>query len=92
MKSTGIVRKTDGLGRVVIPIELRRALGINDKDPIAIFVDDDEIILEKYKSNVACAITGEVTEENKVFGNGKIVLSKEGINILKREFFEETQS
>ncbi|MDO6657476.1 AbrB/MazE/SpoVT family DNA-binding domain-containing protein [Anaerobacillus sp. 1_MG-2023] len=85
MKSTGIVRKTDGLGRVVIPIELRKALGIEEKDPIAIFVDDDKIILEKYKSNLACAITGEVSEENKLFGNGKLVLSKEGINILKRE-------
>lgn len=85
MKSTGIVRKTDGLGRVVIPIELRRALGIEEKDPVAIFVDDDKIILEKYKSNFACDITGEISEDNKIYGNGKLVLSPEGVKILRQE-------
>ncbi len=48
MKSTGIVRKMDTLGRVVIPIELRRTLGIDVKDSIEIFVDRDTIILKKY--------------------------------------------
>ena len=48
MKSTGIVRKMDTLGRVVIPIELRRTLGIDVKDSIEIFVDEDTIILKKY--------------------------------------------
>lgn len=52
MKSTGIVRKTDTLGRVVIPIELRRTLGIDVKDSIEIFVDKDTIILKKY--NPSC--------------------------------------
>lgn len=41
MKSTGIVRKVDELGRVVIPIELRRTLNINEKDPVEIFVDKE---------------------------------------------------
>lgn len=45
MKSTGIVRKVDELGRVVIPIELRRTLGIKEKDALEIYVDDDRIIL-----------------------------------------------
>ena len=46
MKSTGIVRKVDELGRVVIPIELRRTLGISDKDALEIYVDDDKIVLK----------------------------------------------
>lgn len=48
MKSTGIVRQIDELGRVVIPIELRRVLNLETKDGVAIFVDNNRIILEKY--------------------------------------------
>lgn len=48
MKSTGIVRKVDQLGRVVIPIELRRNLDIDDKDSLEIYVEEDHIILKKY--------------------------------------------
>ena len=47
MKSTGIVRKVDELGRIVLPIELRRNLDINEKDALEIFVDDDKVILKK---------------------------------------------
>ena len=46
MKSTGIVRKVDELGRVVIPIELRRTLGIDEKDALEIYVDAEKIILK----------------------------------------------
>lgn len=49
VKSTGIVRKVDELGRVVLPIELRRNLDINEKDALEIFVDDDKIVLKKYE-------------------------------------------
>lgn len=49
MKSTGIVRKVDELGRIVLPIELRRTLGIQEKDRIEIFVDGESIILRKYQ-------------------------------------------
>ncbi|MGL4736697.1 MAG: AbrB/MazE/SpoVT family DNA-binding domain-containing protein [Cellulosilyticaceae bacterium] len=49
MKSTGIVRKVDELGRVVLPIELRRNFQINEKDSLEIFVDDEKIILKKYE-------------------------------------------
>lgn len=49
MKSTGIVRKVDELGRVVLPIELRRNLNIQEKDSLEIFVDDERIILKKYE-------------------------------------------
>lgn len=46
LKSTGIVRKVDELGRVVIPIELRRTLGISEKDALEIYVDGERIILK----------------------------------------------
>ena len=48
MKSTGIVRKVDELGRIVLPIELRRTLDIEEKDALEIYVEDDSIILRKY--------------------------------------------
>ena len=49
MKATGIVRKVDELGRLVLPIELRKVLGIEIKDSIEIFTEDDTIILRKYR-------------------------------------------
>lgn len=49
MKSTGIVRRVDELGRIVLPIELRRSLNINERDTLEIFVDDEKIILKKYE-------------------------------------------
>ncbi len=48
MKSTGIVRQLDTLGRIVLPVELRRTLGIELKDALEIFVEDDKIIMKKY--------------------------------------------
>ena len=59
MKATGIVRKVDELGRIVLPIELRRTLGIEIKDPIEIFVDNDFICLKKYQP--ACIFCGNAT-------------------------------
>ncbi|HLS90718.1 MAG TPA: AbrB/MazE/SpoVT family DNA-binding domain-containing protein [Limnochordia bacterium] len=56
MKSTGIVRKVDELGRVVIPIELRRTLQISEKDALEIYVDGEKIILKKYEP--ACIFCG----------------------------------
>ena len=60
MKSTGIVRKVDELGRVVIPIELRRTLGIDEKDALEIYVDEDKIILKKYEP--ACIFCGNAKD------------------------------
>lgn len=57
MKSTGIVRKIDDLGRVVLPIELRRTLKIDIKDLVQIFVEGDLIILKKYEP--ACIFCDE---------------------------------
>ncbi|MDU4852859.1 MAG: AbrB/MazE/SpoVT family DNA-binding domain-containing protein [Clostridioides difficile] len=57
MKSIGIVRKVDELGRIVIPMELRRTLGIAEKDAVEIFVDGEQIIMKKY--NPSCIFCGE---------------------------------
>ncbi len=60
MKSTGIVRKVDELGRVVIPIELRRTLDIQERDALEIYVDGEHIILTKYEPS--CVFCGGVEE------------------------------
>jgi transcriptional pleiotropic regulator of transition state genes len=49
MKSTGIVRRLDELGRITLPIELRRTLDVSERDPLEIFVDEGRIILQKYE-------------------------------------------
>ena len=67
MKSTGIVRKVDELGRIVLPIELRRTLDIEVKDPLEIYVSEDSIILKKYQP--ACIFCNNA--ENIVVYKGK---------------------
>ena len=69
MKFTGIVRRVDELGRIVLPIELRRTLDIEIKDPLEIYVEGDAVILKKYEP--ACIFCGEV-QDTKEF-KGKIV-------------------
>jgi transcriptional pleiotropic regulator of transition state genes len=64
MKSTGIVRKVDELGRIVIPKELRRNLSIDRKDPVEVFVEGDKIILRKY--NTRCSLCGSEEQLEKV--------------------------
>ena len=49
MKATGIIRKVDELGRIVLPIELRRVLDIAERDELEIFMENDRIILQKYE-------------------------------------------
>ena len=62
MKSTGIVRPIDSLGRVVLPKELRETLQISTKDPLEIFVENDKIILKKYSPCcIFCRNGDEVT-------------------------------
>ena len=60
MKSTGIVRKVDELGRIVLPKELRKMFDIDHKDPIEIYVDGDSIILKKYEP--ACIFCESATD------------------------------
>ena len=57
MKSTGIVRKVDQLGRIVIPMELRKTMDITEGDALEIFVDGEQIILKKYEPS--CVFCGE---------------------------------
>lgn len=67
MKSTGIVRKVDELGRIVLPIELRRTLDIAEKDSLEIYVDDNRIILKKYEPS--CVFCG--SSKNVILFKGK---------------------
>lgn len=69
MKSTGIVRKVDELGRIVLPIELRRTLNIAEKDSLEIYVDGSSIILKKYEP--ACVFCNDA--KNVVNYKGKNV-------------------
>lgn len=63
MKSTGIVRRVDELGRIVLPKELRDTLNIHEKTPLAIFVDGEDIILRKYgRSCVFCGTDNELLD------------------------------
>ena len=48
MKDTGVVRKLDELGRITLPMELRKSLGLKEKDAVQIFVDGERVILERY--------------------------------------------
>lgn len=56
MKSTGIIRKVDDLGRIVLPIELRRTLDISERDELEIYMENDHIILQKFEP--ACVFCG----------------------------------
>ena len=69
MKSTGIVRNVDELGRIVIPKEMRRTMNIKNSDPIEIFVEEDKIILKKYEK-CCCLCAGS---ENLVEFKNKLV-------------------
>ena len=79
MKSTGIVRKLDELGRITLPIELRRNLDVNERDPLEIFVDEYTIILKKY--NPADIFTGEM--DDLVEYKGKKVSKSSIIELAK---------
>lgn len=63
MKATGIVRKVDELGRIVLPIEMRRTLDIAEKDALEIYVEGASVILKKYKpSCIFCDTAKDVSE------------------------------
>lgn len=72
MKSTGIVRRVDELGRIVIPIELRNKLKIAEKDPIEIYVDGSSIVLRKYEET--CVFCG--SNKNVVEFKEKLICAK----------------
>ena len=69
MKSTGVVRKVDELGRIVLPISIRQIMDINEKDSLEIFTDDNKIILQKYQPS--CIFCNNA--DNIVYFSGKRV-------------------
>ncbi|HHT7155364.1 AbrB family transcriptional regulator [Bacillus thuringiensis serovar andalousiensis] len=80
MKNTGIVRKVDELGRVVIPVELRRTLGIAEGTAVDFHIYGENIILKKQEKS--CFVTGEVSESNIELLDGRMFLSKKGASEL----------
>jgi transcriptional pleiotropic regulator of transition state genes len=81
MKSTGIIRKIDELGRLVIPKELRESLDIKEKDSMEIFVEGDSIILRKY--NPSCYFCGNA--DNPIYFKGKLIC-RDCLSELNRTF------
>lgn len=80
VKSTGIVRKVDELGRVVIPIELRRSMGIGEADPLEIYTDGEKIILKRYQPGcVFCGNVGDI-----INFNGQIIC-KDCLKMIKEK-------
>lgn len=79
MKASGFVRKIDELGRIVLPIEIRKALQIEVKDPLEIFIDNGRIVLKKYEPGDF--FTGEM--ENLVEYKGKKFSKKTIIELAK---------
>lgn len=80
MKYTGIVRRIDELGRVVIPKELRRIRGIEAGDPIEIMVDGDMICLQKYKPANGCIICSGT--EQLMFVDGALICRTCGVKVV----------
>jgi AbrB family transcriptional regulator, transcriptional pleiotropic regulator of transition state genes len=85
VERTDMIRKVDGLGRIGIPAKLRREMNIEMSDEIEIFSEDDFVILKKFNSVRPCMVTGQVSEANQEFSDGKMVLSPEGVRTLLRE-------
>ena len=80
MKSTGVVRKVDELGRIVLPSEIRKILDINPKDAVEFFMDGDKIVIQKYQpSCIFCQTTDRV-----IFFKGKLICA-ECIEHLKKQ-------
>lgn len=72
MKSTGIVRRIDELGRIVLPIEIRKNLALASRDAVEIFVNEDTIVLKKYEP--ACIFCGSL--DNASLFKGRIICDK----------------
>jgi len=69
MKSTGIVRRIDELGRIVLPIEIRNTLDIKHRDAVEIFINDNQIILQKYEPT--CLFCGG--DQDITYFKGKLI-------------------
>lgn len=75
MKAIGIVRRIDDLGRVVVPKEIRRTLGIDEGDPLEIFVNGGQVILQKYQP--------ETEKEDVIASLKKLAVSEKNPNVLE---------
>ncbi|MBO5023041.1 MAG: AbrB/MazE/SpoVT family DNA-binding domain-containing protein [Clostridia bacterium] len=80
MKSTGVVRRIDELGRIVLPIEIRKNLSIDNRDAVEIFVENDKIILKKYEP--ACIFCGNA--DNVIMYGGKLIC-RDCVEAIKRD-------
>lgn len=87
MKPTGIVRRLDPLGRLCIPSEIRKMLDLEISNPLELFIDDEHIILKKHEPQNECILTGEVSSQNLILGDGSIILTPKAAELL----FEELQ-
>lgn len=93
MKATGIVRRVDDWGRIVIPKEIRRQLGISDGTPMELFTDKESIVFKKYtfectKERIK-ELENALYEDEAMFGNEKVRKAEEHIKALKEIFKED---
>ena len=86
MKSVGVVRKIDALGRVVLPIEIRRNLNLANEDCVEIFVEGDSVILKRW--NPTCVFCGS-TEQTKVYKEK--VICESCLNDITAGNFDENE-
>lgn len=89
MKATGIVRKVDDLGRIVLPRELRRIKQINEGDPIEIFVEDNLIVLHKYEPEISLVndiekLVSKLSRSDDFLSEEKKKMTKEIVSILRK--------
>ncbi len=69
----------------MVPVEMHKVLNINEKDPLEIYTDSENIILTKYAANIACLITSNITTKNKTYASSKIALSPRRAEILLKD-------
>src|SRR6478735_2470611 len=91
MKGLSTLRKIDAVGRIVIPIELRKLLDIGKDDEVEIILEDDHIEIKKYKESNECLITGEITPQSRRYANN-LVLSPLGAKILYNEIKDKQKT
>ncbi|MGG2090942.1 AbrB/MazE/SpoVT family DNA-binding domain-containing protein [Priestia aryabhattai] len=91
MRGLSTLRKIDAIGRIVIPIELRKVLDIDKDDSVEILLEEDHIEIKKYKEYNECAITGEITTENRKYANN-LVLSPSVAEILYKEIKDKKKA
>ncbi|MGM0924686.1 MAG: AbrB/MazE/SpoVT family DNA-binding domain-containing protein [Bacillota bacterium] len=84
MKNTGIIRRPDHLGRIVLPKEMRILLGLTAKEPVLFWIEGETIVCRRHHPD-ACHFTGVISENNYKLANGKIVLTRYAAKQLARE-------